>query len=76
MIYSSGTSPGGGSGNGSSSGCVMTSTGSDVTVSSPPIPGTSPRNSSPVRDDGNLSNNLTKIELNQSGDKKGRQVGC
>ncbi len=35
-------------------------------VNSPPIPGTSPRNSSPVHDEGNLSNNLAKLDLNQS----------
>ena len=31
-------------------------------ISSPPIRGTSPRNSSPVQDSGNLTNNLSKLD--------------
>ena len=33
---------------------------------SPPIQGTSPRNSSPVQDGGNLTNNLSQLEANSS----------
>jgi hypothetical protein len=33
---------------------------------SPPVPGKSPRNSSPVHNDGNLSNNFDKLNLNSS----------
>ena len=31
---------------------------------SPPIDGASPRNSSPVQDGGNLTNNLSQLDLN------------
>lgn len=36
------------------------------TDNSPPVNGSSPRNSSPVHDDGNLTNNLSKLDLNQT----------
>merc|ERR1719219_1442844 len=37
-------------------------------LNSPPIQGSSPRNSSPVQDNGNLTNNLSNMDLNISTD--------
>ena len=34
------------------------------TIHSPPVRGASPRNSSPIQDTGNLTNNLSKLDLN------------
>ena len=38
-------------------------------INSPPIQGASPRNSSPVQETGNLTNNLSKLDLNGTCDK-------
>ena len=40
------------------------------TIHSPPVRGASPRNSSPIQDTGNLTNNLSKLDLNGTRDDK------